>query len=132
MSEEKDDNIVKIDIPLFTNLELEEFDFKLDNYLDTIVQEVSKAVIHDKENILSQKVIQKLQKENEENIEALEEWINAERVSPHCIHKDKIKAKIKELKQGRKVKINDLDGKQKENTFIEIDKIEVLEELLEE
>lgn len=77
MSDEKDNNI-KINIPLFTNLELEEFDFKLDNYLDSIVQEVSKAVLHDKENILLQKVIQKLQKELEQEKEKNKELENAD------------------------------------------------------
>lgn len=92
------------------------------------------------------KVIQKLQKELEQEKEKNErikdgalivgrrngksQELNV--ILEEYISKDKIRAKIEELKQGRKVKINDLDGKQKENTIIDIDKIEVLEELLEE
>ena len=40
------------------------------------------------------KEIEELKSRNQEAIEALEEWINGERVSIHCIHKAKIKAKI--------------------------------------
>lgn len=110
MSREKDDNI-KINIPLFTNLELEEFDFKLDNYLDSIVQEVSKAVLHDKENILLQKVVQKLEKELEQEKEKNKELCNGtfesmkrilgEEFTNRYISKDKIRTFIKEeIKEG--------------------------------
>lgn len=49
---------------------------------------------------------QKLKRENqrleleaniEEYVKALTEWVNGERVSIHCVHKDKIKAKIEEI-----------------------------------
>lgn len=49
---------------------------------------------------------QKLKRENqrleleaniEEYVKALTEWVNGERVSIHCVHKDKIKAKIEEV-----------------------------------
>lgn len=43
------------------------------------------------------KEIEELKSRNQGKTEALEEWINGERVSIHCIHKDKIKAKIEEL-----------------------------------
>ena len=42
------------------------------------------------------KEIEELKSRNQGKTEALEEWINGERVSIHCIHKDKIKAFIKE------------------------------------
>lgn len=38
----------------------------------------------------------KEKQKNEENIQALEEWINGERVSVNCISKDKIREKLKE------------------------------------
>lgn len=97
MSDEKDVNI-KMNIPLFTNLELEDLDYKLDNYLDNVVQEISEAVLRDKENILLQKVIQKLQRENKElNILLKQQSKDIGYMVLNYIPKDKIRAKIEEL-----------------------------------
>ena len=38
-----------------------------------------------------QKELEQEKEKNKENIECIEEWINGERVSINCIHKDKIK-----------------------------------------
>jgi hypothetical protein len=41
--------------------------------------------------------IEELKSRNQGKTEALEEWINGERVSIYCVHKNKIKAKIEWL-----------------------------------
>lgn len=45
-----------------------------------------------------QKELEQEKEKNKENIECIEEWINGERVSINCIHKDKVKEKIEEIK----------------------------------
>lgn len=47
----------------------------------------------------SQLEIEELKSRNQGKTEALEEWINGERVSIHCVHKNKIKEKIKEVEK---------------------------------
>ena len=47
-----------------------------------------------------EKEIEELKEINEEIGKALDEWINGERTSIFHIHKDKIKAKIEEVKDG--------------------------------
>lgn len=47
----------------------------------------------------SQLEIEELKSRNQGKTEALEEWINGERVSIHCVHKNKIKEMIKELEK---------------------------------
>jgi len=69
-----------------------------------------------------QKEIEELKSRNQEKTEALEEWINGERVSMHCVHKDKIKAKIEELENEKE--------KYFEKQVIQHE-IEVLQSLLE-
>ena len=52
-----------------------------------------------------QKEIEELKERNNELNEALDEWINGERIAFNCVSKDKIKAKIEELeKQAEEVK----------------------------
>lgn len=45
-----------------------------------------------------QKEIEELKSLNQEKTEALEEWINGERVSIHCVHKDKLKEVLETIK----------------------------------
>ena len=65
----------------------------------------------------------KEKEKNKENIECIEEWINGERVSINCIHKNKIKEKIKELEMEFKKPYNDYE----KLSFA----IDILEEILE-
>lgn len=54
-----------------------------------------KVLLKDYED--SQLEIEELKSRNQGKTEALEEWINGERVSIHCVHKNKIKEKIEEV-----------------------------------
>lgn len=71
------------------------------------------------------KEIEELRTRNQGKTEALEEWINGERVSIHCIHKDKIKAKIEEIDEVLKGQLIE-----KIRVYFEAQK-EVLQSLLE-
>lgn len=65
------------------------------------------------------KEIEELKESKEEMGEVLDEWINGERTSIFHIHKDKIKAKIEEIK------------KSKENIYFEEHLESILQSLLE-
>ena len=84
--------------------ELSEEDLKFDDYEVTAILDKTdlKSLIIVLNLIEKQsKEIEELKSRNQGKTEALEEWINGERVSIHCIHKDKIKAKIEEFKKVR-------------------------------
>jgi hypothetical protein len=69
-----------------------------------------------------EKKIEELKQSNEEKIQAIEEWVNSERINDiKCISKDKIREKIEDLKE-----IADEDSP---DAFIKID---AYQELLEE
>lgn len=64
--EEKKDYVYKMNVPIFNNLELKELDYKIENYLDDIVSEISKTVSRDREIIILKKVIEKQQEQLQE------------------------------------------------------------------
>lgn len=65
------DNVFKINVPIITNEELKRLDDVLENDLDNIVNQISKTISKDREHILLQKVINKLQEEKEQSREIL-------------------------------------------------------------
>lgn len=73
MSEEEDG--IKISVPLFTNLELEQFNN--DNFINEITEQISKTVYHDKELIILQQTIKRLKEKLDNSIprEKVEEKI---------------------------------------------------------
>ena len=63
----------------------------IDEVIINLIEKQSKEIERINEILIwKQKHEEQLQKE-------IEEWINGERVSIHCVHKNKIKAKIEEL-----------------------------------
>ena len=66
MSEEEKDNVFKINMPIFTNEELIRLDDMIENDIDNIINQISKTVSKDREVIFLKKVIDKLQKENQD------------------------------------------------------------------
>lgn len=103
MISDLEDNKFKISIPIITDEELKRFDYKLETDLDNIVNVISTHISRDREIILLKKVIEKQQKE----IEDLKEKIGDEKyflqfgeIIEKKRWKDKIKAKIEEVKDG--------------------------------
>ena len=97
-----EDNTFKISVPIITNEELERFEYSLETDLDNIVNEISTHISRDREIILLKKVIEKQQKEIEElkkpkyNINCKTNEIT--KLTNDFVSKDKIKAKIEEIK----------------------------------
>lgn len=96
MSEEKQDNIFKINVPIITNEELKNLDYVIENDIDNIVNQISKTISKDRDVIFLKKVIDKLIKENEElkeqrdnAIKLRNELIEEQKIT--CISKDKIR-----------------------------------------
>lgn len=58
------DNVYKITAPVLTREELRVLDFELENDLDNIVNQITEAVLKDRDIIFLQKVIKKQQKRN--------------------------------------------------------------------
>ena len=96
-----EDNTFKISVPIITNEELERFEYSLETDLDNIVNEISTHISRDREIILLKKVIEKQQKEIEE-LKEKNKFLNwyFENQKDNFVHKDKIKAKIEEVKDG--------------------------------
>lgn len=90
------DNGIKINIPIISNQEIE-------NTINTenLYDKIAKQIYHDREMIILQEFIKKLQKENEilkeEKEQAWEEWNNLEQGSYGT--EQKLKQQIKELKK---------------------------------
>lgn len=73
-----------------------------------------------------------LEEHNEENIKALEEWINGERISIHCLPKSKVKEKIEELNKVLNKELKENEGYYTDETIVYDEQIQVLQELLQE
>lgn len=90
------DNGIKINIPIISNQEIE-------NTINTenLYDKIAKQIYHDREMIILQEFIKKLQKENEilkeEKEQAWEEWNNLEQGSYGT--EQKLKQQIKELRK---------------------------------
>lgn len=59
----EEDNTFKMSIPMFTNAELTE----IDNNLDTFVSQLTKQIVHEKETVIVQHIMQKQQEEIEKH-----------------------------------------------------------------
>lgn len=92
---------VKINIPIFNNIEEAELENKLNFHLEEFTNEIMKTISKDKDIIILKKVIEKQQKEIEElkQEQAERHWVrikeNGEVEPLFCIRK----AKVGELKQ---------------------------------
>lgn len=76
---EKEENTLKISVPLITDEEIR----RIDNNFNSIVDEFTKQFIHDKELAIAQHIIQKQQKELEKKDKILD--LMAEFISKyHC------------------------------------------------
>ena len=100
MSEEEKRNVFKINVPIFTNEELEKLDYTIENYLDSIVNQISETVSRDRDIIILKKVIEKQGKEIEE-LKKYEEGYKLLTYSlNNYISKDKIKKYDEWIKEG--------------------------------
>ena len=113
-------------------------------YTKNLLEIVSVFTEKDKVSVLSEKEKQaienlisrykELEEEKEECIEALEEWINGERISEYSIPKSKVKEKIEEIdKQGNTPHVKNMAYTTKKGDWIYKEHaIKILQELLEE
>ena len=83
-----------------TKKEIEYLKESTKDILDEIIERVIYVNYEDRELVCLQEIIKEQKEKNKELEQALEEWINGERInSVKHISKDKIREKIKEIKE---------------------------------